>query len=57
MRSLVISSLASVLARCWARHLDLAEPSHGQPSHELVYEPFYDDLPIVEEEDVLYQPF
>ena len=34
---------------------DLAEPSRGPPSHEFVYEPFYDDLPIVEEEDVLYQ--
>jgi hypothetical protein len=57
MRSLVISSLASVLARCWARHLDLADPRAVPPCHELVYEPFYDDLPIVEEEDVLYQPF
>jgi hypothetical protein len=37
--------------------LSCTEPSRGQPSHELVYEPFYDDLPIVEEEDVLYQPF
>jgi hypothetical protein len=40
------------------RHLDLlAEPSRGPPSDELVYEPFYDDLPVVEEEDVVYQPF
>jgi hypothetical protein len=27
------------------------------PSDELVYEPFDDDLPVVEEEDVVYQPF
>jgi hypothetical protein len=40
------------------RHLDLlAEPSRGPPSDELVSEPFYDDLPVVEEEDVVYQPF
>jgi len=40
------------------RHLDLlVEPSRGPPSDEFVYEPSYDDLPVVEEEDVVYQPF
>jgi hypothetical protein len=24
--------------------------------HELIYEPFYDDSPVVEKEDVVYQP-
>jgi hypothetical protein len=40
------------------RHLDLlVEPSRGPLSDELVYEPSYDDLPVVEEEAVVYQPF
>ena len=39
------------------RHLDLlAEPSGDPPSDELVYD-FYDELPVVEEEGVVYQPF
>ena len=29
----------------------------GQPLQEPVYEPIYNDLPAVEEEDVVYQPF
>jgi hypothetical protein len=37
---------------CFAQFKSI--PSRGPPSDELVYEPFYDDLPVVEEEDVVY---
>ena len=40
------------------RHLGLLpDASHGPPLPEPVYEPIYNDLPAVEEEDVVYQPF
>ena len=40
------------------RHLGLLpDASRGPPLQELVYEPIYNDLPAVEEEDVVYQPF
>jgi putative transposase/transposase-like zinc-binding protein len=40
------------------RHLGLLpDASRGPPLQEPVYEPIYNDLPAVEEEDVVYQPF
>ena len=33
------------------------DASRGPPLQEPVYEPIYNDLPAVKEEDVLYQPF
>ena len=40
------------------RHLGLlSDASRGPPLHEPVYEPIYNDLPAVEGEDVVYQPF
>ena len=40
------------------RHLGLLpDASRGPPLQERVYEPIYNDLPAVEEEDVVYQPF
>ena len=35
----------------------LPDASRGPPLREPVYEPIYDDLPAVEEQDVVYQPF
>ena len=35
----------------------LPDASRGPPLQEPVYEPIYNDLPAVEEEDVVYQPF
>ena len=40
------------------RHLGLLpDASRGPPLQEPVYEPIYNDLPAVEEEDVVYRPF
>ena len=40
------------------RHLGLLpDASRGPALQEPVYEPIYNDLPAVEEEDVVYQPF
>ena len=40
------------------RHLSLLpDASRGPPLQEPVYKPIYNDLPAVEEEDVVYQPF
>ena len=40
------------------RHLGLLpDPSRGPPLQEPVYEPIYNDLPAVENEDIVYQPF
>ena len=43
--------------RAYAGLFLLPDASRGPPLQEPVYEPIYNDLPAVEEEDVVYQPF